>query len=329
MSEENTQKSTESVENQEQTANDVKVQDAVSEVDKQLQEAQDSSESSPESAEEALEALDEAGEGASKETKEAIKNLKRKLLLKVDGEEIEEEVDLSDEDYLKKQLQLAKVSQKRMQEYANLEKEVRDFVQALKEDPKKVLSDPSVGIDLKKLAQSVIEEEIENSKKSPEQLEKERLESELRELKRRHEEEQKKRQEEEFQRLEQQEAERYDMLMTKALEKADVPKTPYVVKKMADYMYLGLQENIDLKPDDVLPLVREEIQNDIKQMFSVMPEKLVEELIGSEVLNKIRKNRVAKAKSAPKSLKKSVSDTGKTKEEKEAKKKTFKEFFGV
>lgn len=328
MSEENTQQSTDSVENQSQTAEEVNVTDAVSEMDEKLQSAQ-SNEEGPESAEEALEALDEAAEGASKETKEAIKDLKRKLILKVDGEEIEEEIDLGDEDYLKKQLQLAKVSQKRMQEYANLEKEVRDFVQALKEDPKRVLSDPSVGIDLKELAQAVIEEEIENSKKSPEQLEKERLEAELRELKQKHEEEQKRRQDEEFQRLEQQEAERYDMLMTRALEKADVPKTPYVVKKMADYMYLGLQQGIELKPDDVLPLVREEIQSDIKQMFSVMPEKLVEELIGSEVLGKIRKSRVEKAKKAPKSLKKSVSDTGKTKEQKTAEKKTFKQFFGV
>ncbi len=323
MSEENVQ-SNEVVESQEsQSADDVSITETIGEMDQKLQDAQSEVEGQEELSEEVEEEKVEAVE-------EAIKDLKRKIRLKVDGEEFDEEIDLNDEDYLRKQLQLAKVSQKRMNEYASLEKEVRQFIDALKSDPKSVLSDPTLGLDLKKLAQSVIEEEIENSKKSPEQIEKEKLEAKLRALEDERKQEKEEQQRKEFERLEQQAAERYDVMMTKALEESNLPKTPYIVKKIADYMYLGIQEGIDVTPSDVIPLVTEEVQNDIKQMFSVMPEDTVEQLIGNEVLGKLRKRRLAKAKPAPKSLK--TEDTGasdKPAQTDAQKRKTFKEFFGV
>ena len=258
----------------------------------------------------------------------------KKFKLKVDGKDLDEEVNLDDEEYLTKQLQLAKAAQKRMGEYATLEKQVKSFIEELRRDPKKVLSDPNVGIDVKKLAASVIEEEIANSKKSPEQLEKEKLEAKLRQI-----EDDRKREREEFQRREferhQQAAyERYDVQMAQALEKSDLPKSPYVIKKMADYMLMGLQEGLDINPSDVLPLVREEMQNDLKEMFAVMPEEVIEKLVGKDVLNRIRKKNVAKAKTSTPptpSAKtgKDVGMNGKAEESKVSKKMTFREFFQI
>src|SRR3990167_3492703 len=95
---------------------------------------------------------------AMNEVKEAEKKL-RKLKLKIDGEEIEEEFDPEDNDYLTKQFQLAKVAQKRMGEYSALEKDVQEFFNLLKTNPKKVLTDPNIGLDLKEFAASIIEEE--------------------------------------------------------------------------------------------------------------------------------------------------------------------------
>jgi hypothetical protein len=255
----------------------------------------------------------------------------KKLKLKVDGKELEEEVNLDDDEYLTKQLQLAKAAQKRMGEYANLEKQVKAFLDELKKNPRKVLSDPNIGIDVKQLAASIIEEEIENSKKSPEQLEREKLETRLREL----EEERKKEKEDfqtkEFERLQQQAYERYDMQMSQALEKSDLPKSPYIIKKMADYMLMGLNEGLDITPEDVLPLVREEMQNDLKQMFAVMPDEVIESIVGKDVFNRIRKKSVAKAKTPPTPLKSSVKDTGGTNkgEATPVKKQSFRDFFGV
>lgn len=265
-----------------------------------------------------------------KEAKRMEKALKKKLMLKVDGEEYEEEIDFDNEEELKKKLQLARVAQKRMGEKAQLEKDVREFIAELKNNPKKILSDPSLGVDLKKFAASILEEEIANSQKSPELIEKEKLEAELRELK----EAQKKQAEEykqkELEQLYEREFAKLDNQMEKALASTDLPKSEYVVKKMADYMLLGLQNNLDVTPEDVLPIVREDILSDIKSMFGAMPEEVIEKFLGKEITTKMRKKNISKAK-APAAVSKVVPETGTKTESKkdEGKKQTLREYLGI
>lgn len=292
------------------------------------------------SSQDVLDATEAAGQSgqpqkaAALPKKEELKRIK-KLKLKVDGREIEEEVNFDDDEYLTRQLQFAKAAQNRMQEYSNLQREVVQFVNMLKQDPRRALSDPSIGVDVKDLARQIIEEEIANSQKSPEQLEKESLQRELQALKEEREREKEDFRNTELTRLKEQEYERYDMLMTQAIEKTDLPKSPYIIKKMADYMLLGLENNIDLTPDEVLPLVRDEIYNDIKEMFGAMPEEVIENMIGKDVFNRVRKKNLAKAKgqtaAPPVPLKAAIKDTGKTSANQEkkpaGKKMTYREFF--
>jgi len=263
----------------------------------------------------------------------------KQLQIKVYGETVTEELPFEIDDdpkvieYMRKQLQMAKASQKAMQEKSQLEKEVGSFLEELKKNPRKILADPRVSVDLKKMAAEIIEEEIEQSKKSPEQIEKEKLEARLREL----EEERKKEKEErdklELERRTEASMIQYDQMMTKALEKSDLPKSPYVVKKMADYMLLGLNNNLDLKPDDVVPLVQEEIKNDLKEMFSVMPDEVIEALVGKEVFSRVRKKNIAKAKSVtpPTPVKSQLKDTGNKSNSAPEKKEVldYKKFFGI
>jgi len=269
----------------------------------------------------------------------AAKMLKS-LRIKVDGQEYEEklpfELDENNKEaveYMKKQLQFSKVSQKRMGEKTQIENEVRSFFEQLKANPRKMLSDPNIGIDLKKLAAQMIEEEISNSQKSPDQLKREQLENELREERDARKREKEDNDAREFQRIQETEYERYDTLMSQALDKSDLPKSPYVVKKMADYMMLGLQNNMDVSPEDVLPLVREEILEDIRQMAQSMPLETIERLFGGDVLTKIRKGNISRAKIQPKTNNPKLPDVGATKatpkkvDEKD--KVTFKKFFGV
>lgn len=300
--------------------------------DTESTESQETEESGAEAADTAEEGTEKAVE--AKKVKEEVKALKKKLKLKVDGKEFEEEFDPSDDDYLTKQLQLAKVSQKRMSEYSQLEKEVKSFIEQLRKNPKKVLADPNIGIDIKMLAKEIIEEEISNSQKSPEQLEKEKLEARLRELEDERKKEKEDFQKQEFQRLQEQAYQQYDTAMSQALEKTDLPKSPYVVNKMADYMLMGLQEGLDVKPEDVIPLVREEIQEDIKQMFAVMPDEVIEQIVGKDVFTRVRKKSLAKAKANPPTpVKSAAKDVGKSSkdEQKDGKKdkQTFKQFFGA
>jgi hypothetical protein len=269
---------------------------------------------------------------AKKEEAKYLKSLK----LKVDKGEIEEtlpfEIPDTEEarEYMTKHLQLSKMGNKRAQEFSTLQKEVAEFINILKTNPKAALRNPNIGIDVKKLAAEILEEEIENSRKSPEQVEREKLENELKAIK---EEREKEKEELRARELEQRtdlEFQRYDELISKAIEKnKDLPKSPYVVKKIAEYMMLGLENNIDVHPDDVMKLVKEEIQNDIRDMFGAMPDEVVEQFLGKDRMTSMRKKNIAKAKgNAPTTTK--VPDSGNTAKptvKKSDKKQTYKEFF--
>jgi len=281
-------------------------------------------------------------EASSTPTPAAAKVEEKKRLnrikLKVDQKEYDEELPFDFDDrpevveYLTKNLQMSKAASKRMSEYSQLEKEVTQFIEELKKDPRKVLSNPNINVDVKKLAASIIEEEINNSQKSPEQLKTEKLEAELQRLKDEREEENKTNSQKELERLQQQAYESYDIQMTQALEKSDLPKSPYVIKKMADYMLLGLQNKIDVTPADVIPLVRDEMTGDLKEMFAVMPDEVIESIIGKDVLNRIRKKKVAAVKSGAPIVNKSIPDTAKKSgdaKKDETKKLTFKQFLGI
>ena len=264
--------------------------------------------------------------------KKAIEQRIKKLKLKVDGKEFEQEVNFDDDESLIRELQMAKVGQKRSQEKAELEKELGKFLGQLNKNPLETLA-KEMGMNVDQVIEKYINEQIENSKKSPDQLEREKLQAELNQLRQEQENEKQTFKQKELERLQNQEFERYDMLMEQALTKSDIPKSPYVVKKIADYMLVALQNGYDVTPDDVIPLVREEMHSDLGEMFQSMPEDVIEKLLGDRVLNKLRKRRVAKAQDATKALGKSgLTETGKTSKTESDKPKTktsFKDFFGV
>ena len=94
-------------------------------------------------------------------------------------------------------------------------------------------------------------------------------------------------------------------------------------------MMLGLSQGLDVRPQDVLPVVREEFENDIRSYLGKLPSEQLEKFISKEAFNQLRKKNIAKVK-APTPPNK-LTDTGvKTKEEqKDEKKQSFKSFFGV
>jgi hypothetical protein len=269
---------------------------------------------------------------SKKEVKKAVEAEKRlkKLKLKVDGKEIEEEFDLDDEDRLIRELQMSKMGQKRAQEKADLEKQVAAFFKAFEADPFAAMKE--LGKDPNKVIDDYINQQLENAKKTPEQLAKEQLEKELQALKAEREREKEESKTKELQRLQEQAFQQYDMQMEQALAKSSLPKTAYNVKRIADYMLVALQAGKDVSPDDVIPLVEEELNSDLQDMFASLPEDKIEALLGEQVLNKLRKRRVAKAQAAQQAIAKPIKDTGasdKNAKEKTEKKMTYKDLFGI
>lgn len=292
-----------------------------------------------ESSSEVVESQDtpQVSENSSTEAKAAAKEAARlrSLRLKVDGREIEEDLpfEIPDDpeavEYMKRQLQMARMGSKRAQEYAQLEKEIKELITEGTKNPRKLLKE--LNIDERELARQIIEQEIENSQKSPEQLEKERIEQELKSLKEEREREKQQFEQKEFERLQEQAYEKYDQQMTMALEKSNLPKEPYVVKKIADYMLVALQEGYDVSADDVIPLVKQELEKDIQTLIGAMPDEALEQFLGKQRLANFRKKNLAKAKEAVAvSSAKAVKDTGgKTSVKEPEKKISYKDFFGV
>lgn len=292
----------------------------------------------------AAEAAEESVEAGSEETSEkkeekpskkeakAIEKRIKKLKLKVDGKEYDEEIDLDNDEELVRHLQLSKMGQKRAQEKTDLEKQMKSFFEAFQKDPFATMQE--LGQDPNKLIDDYINQQLENAKKSPEQVAHEKLQAELAALKRERETEKETLKNKELERLQQHAFEQYDMQMEQSLTKSSLPKTPYVVKKIADYMLVGLEAGYDVTPEDVIPLVQEEMNSDLKDMFAALPEEQVEALLGEQVLNKLRKRRVAKAQASQAAVNKpKIEDSGKSakgQEKTEGEKKiSYKSFFGV
>lgn len=277
----------------------------------------------------------EQGEEQAKPTPAEIKKIK-KLKLKFNGKDIEEdlpfEIEEQHAEWLAKQRQKAMLADHKSREYSQLENEVGAFIQQLR-DPKtakKALMNPAIGMDIKQLAAEILQEEIERSQKTPEQLRAEEAEARLQELMEEREQEKKDHEARELERLTEREYERYDNLMSSALESSDLPQSPYVVKKMTELMILAVENGIDIDPKDVIPMIRDEIHSDIQQMFGKMPAELIEQVLGKDTLGKLKNHRKASIK-PPVPVKTAVKDVAQTKEEKKeaAKKQTVRDFFGV
>lgn len=277
---------------------------------------------------------------ASKAAKIEAKKTLKKLTLKIDGKEYEEELPFEIPDnpesieWMRRELQMGRMGQKRAQEKAALEKDVLQFIEDLKKNPRKALSDPTIGMDLKKFAADIIEEEIENSKKSPEQLKYEEAQRELKDLKEQREKEKMTAEQREQERMREHYFQEYETQLLKALETNAIPKSSQAIKKFADYMETAIGANKDVSINDLVPLVQEELRSDLKGHLDALPDDQLEDFIGKDIINRLRKKNVAKVKAAQNpALKGSTTapSTGKAepKSEEPIKKMTLKQMFGV
>jgi hypothetical protein len=235
---------------------------------------------------------------AKKEEQKRIKQLK----LKVYGQDVTEDLPFEIDDnpevveYLTKQLQMSKAAQRAMQEKGSFEKQVQSFVENLKGNTEAVLA--QMGINPTEFAAKVLQAEIDKSKLSPEQRELQEYKEKAKKLEEEAKRKQIEFQEKEFQRNQQLEYTRIENEMIQTLDKSDLPHSPFITKRIAEYMYQGLQQGANLSPEDVLPLVREDYIKELQDTFKHMSEDKVEAFIGKELFNKVRKKNVAKAKSA-------------------------------
>jgi len=271
----------------------------------------------------------------AKATEEALKNLKRKYNVKANGKSREIELDLSNDKQIQEYLSKAAAADEKFEEAANMRKAVEELVRELKSNPKAILSHPSIGLDLKTFAQSIMDQELEDMSKTPEQKRIEEMEQKLKQ----YEEDKKKLEEEkttaERARIQEEQFQKLDEQITDALSKSELPKSPYVLKRIADTMIEAVNLGYtDVSVEQILPYVEQQIVGEINRLFEEAPSatagKLMEKLVGKKNLDSYRKARVSKAKTTASAS--TVKDSGassKTAEKKEdVKPVRFKDMFG-
>ena len=277
----------------------------------------------------------EANEQVETPTEQIVKKNLKKFKLKIDNEEVDDEIDLEDEKELIKRLQLAKVAPKRMEQYAKLSKEynqiqeeVGTLVEMLMNEPHKVLTDPRLNIDRKKLVEQLMAIDAEEASKTPEQKEIETLQSELKKFKEDNEKTQKQKQDEEVNKKVANQAKKYEDDMIKAIETEGLPRSKYFIRRMAAFMDTALKNKVNLEMKDIAPLVKEEALKDIRELVGLVSDEKLEDFFGKDLFERKRKERIKKAKETA-NLGVSTKETGNKPEQAQASKKVnAKDFFG-
>jgi hypothetical protein len=215
----------------------------------------------------------------------------KKFKLKVDGEEFEEEIDMSNEGELIKRLQLAKAAEKRIGQSKAEKAKAMEILKAF-EDGTLFKKHPKA----RELAEQFLVEQLEDEMLSPEQRE-------FRDLKKykadkeRHELERQKALE--MAAAEQKEAalaQQYQKTIIDALDKSGLPKTPDMAKRMAYIMKKNLDLGLSLTSDDLAGEVRSELNSMLKALVGGADGEQLINLLGEDSAKKIRAWDVKKLK---------------------------------
>lgn len=215
---------------------------------------------------------------------EAKAEAKRKLKVKIDGEMHEVDEDEVISDYGK-----GKAADKKFQEAAALRKEAVAFIEALKKDPISVLTNPKLGVNMREVAESYLLAQLEDEMMDPRDKELRDLKKEKMTREQMEAEAKRQAEEAEIQALTDNYRAEYEKSFQACLEASGLPKTPHTVKRLAFYMNEGMKRGMDLKPDDVVGLVKDEYIEEQKSLFSGLDGENLLKLLGDDLAKKIRK----------------------------------------
>lgn len=183
---------------------------------------------------------------------------------------------------------------KKFNEAFRKSQQAEQFLRLLKENPRKVLADPSIGIDVKKFSEEILLEHIQREEMTPEQRELHETKEKMRQY------------EEEKKALEKQQADAQMQALvehhsgvlekdiTSTLQTSGLPKTPQTVQRMAYYMSEGLKRGVELKAADVVDLVRNDYVQMMNTFFSQSDGDALIKLLGDMNVKKINETLIRK-----------------------------------
>jgi hypothetical protein len=278
-------------------------------------------------------------EQASPESQELKEELEE-FVLKVNGKEVREKINLRDKERITKALQMEKAAQSAFQERAitakqlqEVQADVQEFLQQFTENPMSIVMNPEFNLSKeqkRQLAEAILREDLEDSQKTPEQKEYEETKRRYEELLAEKEALEEQRRTDEQSRLEQEAAIELENEIVQAIEIGSLPRSQYISKKLADLAYIAYSNGIDLSIQDLIPFVKQQYKKDIAEMMGVLDDDEVEMLVSKDRIRAIRNKQIQSVKPKEGALKSPLKtqDTGASnKKQDEPQKIKAKDFF--
>lgn len=227
---------------------------------------------------------------SGREAAEAERAVRR---LKAQGREIE----LSNEEY-DKYASMGYDAHSKWQEAARIREQNQLFLKSLRENPRAILTNPKLGLDIKKLAHEILYEDIEAEMMTPEQRRIKELEEKLNGYE---ENEQSLKARQEAARVEAEtkayQAEQ-DKAIRGALSASKLPVTMFTYNSLVNYMSQALKAGYDVTPEQVMPYVVRDFRASQDEFYS-RPANEVLEALGDSNIKKIQQAILERARGRP------------------------------
>lgn len=256
----------------------------------------------------ATETTQPSTEQTQQPTPAEAKQLLKEYKLKVNGKELVEKVDLSDDSRIAKALQMEKAAQEAFQQRAitakqleEIQADLNDFFSELVNNPLSVIMNPDLNLSKEQkraLAEAIMQESMEEAAKTPEQLEAEKFKKEYEKLLKEKQDLEEQRRAEEKDRIERAAAIELETQIADAIDKGNLPKSKYISKKLADLAYIAYANGIDIPMDSLIPFVKETYIKDMKEMMGSLPDELIEDLVTKDRIRNIRNKQIQSVKSS-------------------------------
>ena len=167
--------------------------------------------------------------------------------------------------------------------------DIKQLLQQLKDNPRKALTDPKLGIDLYKLAEETLLEKIQQDMMTPEQKKIQEYEKRFKEIEEREKTEQSKKDNETLTQAESHWTGEYDKMFYEALTSSGLPKTSRTIKRMAEVAAIQLEQGRDIDAKSIASVVKEDYLVELKDLLGSSDEDALLQLLGDEIGNKLRK----------------------------------------
>jgi hypothetical protein len=259
-------------------------------------------------------------EGASEEE---VKNMIRQFTLKVDGKEIVKELDLNDEEAVKRELQLSYKGRQSMQELQELKNTYASELQRLMDNPFEVLKELNGEFDPLEYSAEYIDKLAKEQEMTPEQKADAERQRDYEEIKAERDRLKADAEEKVNEASRVQMAEEIQSDIMTALEADnELVADRETVALIANELYWAAEKKMfDITAKDVIPTVKAQLKQNFQKMSTRFksPE-IMKDYMGKELLDKLREERVAQAKQQVKGIASIDKGISKPSDAKEAKK---------